>query len=144
MKTFFNRLTQIIEYQGFKSLNDFALNGLNYDSSSKLNRLKDENKSPSFEILIDISNKFQTINIHWLVTGNGKMVLNNEEIATNILQEPKEIYNKNISSINDNYSLLQQNNSIKDELIGLLKEKLSITEKKLVECQKQKNILQDH
>ena len=60
MQTFFKRLLQIVEFQGFKNINDFALNGLKYESSSKLNRLKDEKNKPSVEILLDIANYFPT------------------------------------------------------------------------------------
>jgi len=74
MQTFFKRLLLIIENQGFKNLNDFALNGLKYESSSKLNRLKDEKNKPSMEILLDIANKFENINLHWLITGKGAML----------------------------------------------------------------------
>ena len=91
MTTFFKRLLQIIEYQGFKNLNDFALNGLKYDSSSKLNRLKKENTSPSVEILLDISNKFQNINLDWLLTGKGEMLKSN---GLNEVAEPKDVYHK--------------------------------------------------
>lgn len=85
MQTFFKRLLLIIENQGFKNLNDFALNGLKYESSSKLNRLKDEKNKPSMEILLDIANKFENINLHWLITGKGAMLhLENDYIAPNM------------------------------------------------------------
>lgn len=86
MSTFFNRLMQISDYNGFKSLNDFALKGLKYDSSSKLNRLKDKNKKSSIDILEDITNKFQDIDLHWLLRGKGKMLKNSEDITTDIIR----------------------------------------------------------
>ena len=64
--------------------------------------------------------------------------------SKNLLEEPREIYNKNINTINENYTLLHQNNSIKDELIDMLKEKVSILENKLQKCIKEKNKLQEH
>jgi hypothetical protein len=60
--TFFQRLLKLSEYKGFNSLNKFAIEGLNYSSSEKLNRLKKENTNPSVDILLDISNKFEDIN----------------------------------------------------------------------------------
>lgn len=76
MQVFYDRLLKLIEYQGFKTLNDFAINGLNYDSSSKLARLKDPSKRPSLEILEDIANKFESVDLHWLITGKGEMLRN--------------------------------------------------------------------
>jgi hypothetical protein len=76
---FFERILQIANYYGIKSINIFAKKYLGYDSSEKINRLKKENTSPSFEILNDISNKFENINPGWLLTGNGEMLKNMEE-----------------------------------------------------------------
>ena len=70
----FEKIQQISDYYGFKSLNDFAINGLNYKASQKLNRLKDINKKPSIDIIFDISNKFENINLNWLFTGQGEML----------------------------------------------------------------------
>ncbi len=71
---FFERILQIIEFYNIKSVNSFAKNYLQYDSSEKINRLKKENTNPSYEIIIDISNKFEGINIEWLLTGKGPML----------------------------------------------------------------------
>lgn len=76
---FFERIEQIIDYYDIKNVNDFAVNYLGYKSSQKINRLKEENTSPSFEILNDISTKFEKINPGWLLTGKGKMI--NEDQA---------------------------------------------------------------
>ena len=75
--TFFERIMQIIDFYNIKSVNSFAKTYLNYDSSERINRLKDENKKPSIEILEDISNKFEDVNIDWLVTGRGEMLRKN-------------------------------------------------------------------
>jgi predicted house-cleaning noncanonical NTP pyrophosphatase (MazG superfamily) len=71
---FFERIEKIIEYYGIKSTNIFAKKYLGYASSEKINRLKKENTSPSFEILKDISNKFEEISPEWLLTGKGAML----------------------------------------------------------------------
>lgn len=65
---------EISDLKGYKSLNDFAKNGLGYSSSEKLNRLKDPTKKPSFDIIEDVSNKFVDINVRWIVTGEGEML----------------------------------------------------------------------
>ena len=72
--SFFDRLVELVGFKGYRSVNDFAINGLGYNSSEKLNRLKKEGAKPSFDILEDIANKFEDIDVHWLLTGKGNMV----------------------------------------------------------------------
>lgn len=112
MQTFFKRLLHLIENQGFKNVNDFALNGLKYESSSKLNRLKDESKSPSVEILLDIANKFVKVNLHWLLTGIG-----NKYLDDTILTKNHEVNEPNAN----NYKGLQRD---KEKIIHLLEEQV--------------------
>lgn len=71
---FFERITQIINYKGYRSVHAFAINGLGYSSSEKLNRLKKEGAKPSYDILEDIANKFDDINVDWLLTGRESML----------------------------------------------------------------------
>lgn len=71
---FFERISQIIDYYGIKSVNSFALDYLKYDSSEKINRLKRSNTNPSYEILCDIANKFEEIDMNWLLLGLGHML----------------------------------------------------------------------
>lgn len=78
MNDFFKRIMQLSESKGFKNISDFAKNGLNYASSEKINRLKKENNKPSFEILLDISNKFEDIDLNWLITGREKTSINDD------------------------------------------------------------------
>lgn len=65
----FERIEWISREYGYKSINDFAVNGLGYSASEKINRLKDGTKKPSVDIIIDISKKFEDININWLLFG---------------------------------------------------------------------------
>jgi hypothetical protein len=95
--TFFQRLLKLSEYKGFNSLNKFAIEGLNYSSSEKLNRLKKENTNPSVDILLDISNKFEDINLDWLITGNGEMLKNVPQETFNTVQQPDEEYKIELS-----------------------------------------------
>jgi hypothetical protein len=131
MNTFFKRLIQVTEKEGFKNLNDFALNGLKYDSSSKLNRLKDENKKPSVEILEDIANKFQNINLHWLVTGKGEIEINSKSYGFNEtilnLSEPGQI-NEVVTAQKKTITILEREvddlRSDKDFLKNVIESKL--------------------
>lgn len=132
MQTFFKRLLQIVEFQRFKNINDFALNGLKYDSSSKLNRLKDEKNKPSVEILLDIANYFPNINTHWLITGKGEMLLSDNESLASTLKEPNETYKlENSQQLYENYTVLKENIQLKDDVIKSLKEKIEIKDKQL-------------
>ncbi|MES2379435.1 MAG: hypothetical protein V4538_00230 [Bacteroidota bacterium] len=82
--SFFERILQIAETHGYKNINDFAINGLAYASSEKINRLRDANKKPSVDILLDIANKFEKIDLNWLITGNGTILKSpdNNELLT--------------------------------------------------------------
>lgn len=68
----FERIMQISDKEGYNSLNDFAKNGLGYKSSEKLNRLKDPKNKPSIDIITDISNKFEDVDLNWLIRGKTK------------------------------------------------------------------------
>ncbi|MGQ2982087.1 hypothetical protein [Flavobacterium sp.] len=108
MNDIFNRLLQVIEYKGFKSVNEFAISGLNYNSAEKLNRLKKENTKPGFEILYDITNKFADINLNWFVSGEGEMILPFKGV-----QEPGLKY-----TVSNASEIVQ----VKNEMIDLLKQ----------------------
>lgn len=71
--TFFDRLMQVAEYKGIKSVTQLAVNVLGYKSPEKINRLKKEGTKPSYDIIVDITTHFEDINIVWLLTGNGNM-----------------------------------------------------------------------
>lgn len=74
MTSFFERIMQVAEFKGYNNPNNFAKKGLNWSSSEKINRLKDKKKSPSIDVIVDISNKFEDIDIKWLLTGKGNML----------------------------------------------------------------------
>lgn len=97
--TIFERILQIIEFYNIKSVNSFAKDYLKYDSSEKINRLKDGTKRPSFEILEDITNNFEDIDANWLLSGKGNMLKSNVQVY-----ESKEISISDEShGVNQNY-----------------------------------------
>lgn len=79
----FEKIMQIAVYYGFKSINDFAKNGLGYKSSEKLNRLKKPNAKPSLDIVMDISNKFEEVDLNWFLTNKGGNMLLNTTVNNN-------------------------------------------------------------
>jgi hypothetical protein len=128
MDNFYTRLSQLSEYKGFKSVNKFALDGLNYSSSEKLNRLKKENTNPSVEILLDIANKFEEINIEWLLTGKGEMLRNNvsetKKQSYNLVSESATNYSNKIDFKEKLIEVLQlQNSDLRNDKIELQKDK---------------------
>lgn len=132
MQTFFKRLLHIVEFQGFKNINDFALNGLKYESSSKLNRLKDDTNKPSVDILLDIAKRFNNIDIHWLLTGEGEFLLSRKNSKHRNFQDPREEYKSEASiQLTENYAILKESVVLKDEIIKSLKDKIEIQEKQL-------------
>lgn len=92
----FARISQISENKGFRSINDFALNGLGYASAEKINRLKKEGNKPSFEIIEDITNKFADVDAGWLVTGKGEMVKKEDENNNFTVQDVQAGYGEKI------------------------------------------------
>jgi phage repressor protein C with HTH and peptisase S24 domain len=92
-QTFFDRILQIIEFKGINSVNEFAINYLKYDAPQKINRLKKEGANPSYEIILDIVNKFEDINPQWLLTGEGEMTKNSQ---LELLNDPEPAYGKKV------------------------------------------------
>lgn len=95
----FERIMQIIDYYDIKSINEFAVNHLGYKSSQKINRLKEENNSPSFEILNDISNKFEKINPGWLLTGRGQMINEDQADVSPIYHAKVDVKKEDLQNI---------------------------------------------
>lgn len=91
--SFFERILQIIDYKKIKSVNEFAIKYLNYEAPQKINRLKEDGKNPSYEIILDIVNKFEEINPEWLLTGRGEMLKSPvKEVQEVALKEPSEAH----------------------------------------------------
>lgn len=70
-----NIVDRIKAFMQYKSLNSLSLSKeLGYNSSEKISRLfRDKKAKPSYDIIYDISNKFE-INVDWLITGRGSML----------------------------------------------------------------------
>lgn len=128
---FFERLTKLITDKGYKSLNDFAVNGLGYKSSEKLNRLKDDHNKPSLTIIEDIANAFAEVNLNWLIMGTGNMyesaaIKEEPEMKEKFIQlqaDYIELQKKFIEKSQlPNSLLFADKNSLYDEKISMLNE----------------------
>lgn len=82
MGEYYVRISRIADLMGFKSVNAFAIEGLKYKSSEKLNRLKKDGTKPSADIIEDITNLFERINVRWLLTGKGGELIQSDEQLT--------------------------------------------------------------
>lgn len=71
------RLKEFLDYKDIGIIDLSIL--LGYNSPQKIYRLfNTENASPSCQIIEDISNKFEELNLNWLFTGRGEMILSFE------------------------------------------------------------------
>lgn len=114
---FSERLTQLINYKGYKNPNEFG-KALGYKSSEKIFRLiRDKTNKPSIDILMDISNMFDDININYMLTGNGNLLL-----SPNL----SPIYKKSIESEKNKGNLKGNlNGNLNTENINLVEENYS-------------------
>lgn len=119
---FFERILQLIEYYKIESVNVFATKHLGYNASQKINRLRKTGNNPSFDIIVDISNKFESIDLNWLLTGDGNMLKtedNNSKVT-----EPAATYGK----INDLKTIFK----LDDEQLNILDKYLEIKIKQVL------------
>lgn len=76
-------VSRLKELMSYYSMNSLSLSKeLGYKSSEKLSRLfREKGAKPSYDIIYDISNKFE-IDIDWLITGRGTMLKEEKEVET--------------------------------------------------------------
>ena len=92
LKTFKDRFLQLLDFKGVKRASELA-KICNFTHSSARNYMNGKSE-PSFENLLAIKKNFENINLNWLVSGEGSMLLesNNYNIeegnALNIASEP--------------------------------------------------------
>jgi len=88
------RISQVIDYYKINK-NEFAKK-LNYDRSQTIYDIINGKSAPSFDFFNRLLNsEFSDINTDWLITGKGKMILEN----SNILNEPVAFYGKKEVSV---------------------------------------------
>ena len=102
----FERIEWICREYGYKSINDFARNALGYSASEKINRLKDGKNKPGIDIIVDISNKFEELNIDWLLFGEEpkrkvKNMLPNETVTKRVTFYDETKNTKNVTVLNE-------------------------------------------
>jgi hypothetical protein len=119
---FFERIVQILEYYDINSVNSFALDYLKYNSSEKINRLKKPNTNPSFDILCDIANKFEEIDMNWLLLGVGKMLKDDTvDLKSSISSDLKIVDQVSFNYLLDRYEKLAIENGRLNAELDVLK-----------------------
>ena len=109
---------------------------LGYKQSEKIHRLfREENPTalPSAEILGDISNKFENLDVRWLLTG--KVSAGSTDKAIEVA-EGAAAYNTNsriIEALKQANAALIASNADKDKLIALLEKRLKEVENLLAD-----------
>jgi hypothetical protein len=82
---FFERLDTLCQLKSIAGITELAKK-MGYSSPEKLyrlNRIKPNSgdfNNPSFDILVDLANMFEDLNMRWLITGRGKVLLKEEPI----------------------------------------------------------------
>jgi hypothetical protein len=134
--TFFERIMYVSQIQGFKNVTEFAKNGLDYNSPQKILRLKEGENKPSIDIILDISNKFENVNISWLMTGKGAPLTDEKKYddqlndkINSVFREPGVEYNVKGSTDKDRLIETQE------KLIKALEEQLRLTKMALAAAQ---------
>ena len=88
LNKFFNRLEELAKLKGFSGIPELS-KALGYHSPEKLYRLgRKKDAKPSVDILIDLSNKFDSLNLKWFLTGKGSP----ENDSTTIVLDPDSRY----------------------------------------------------
>lgn len=124
-----NIVDRIKAFMQYKSLNSLSLSKeLGYNSSKKISRLfRDKKAKPSYDIIYDISNKFE-INVDWLITGRGSMLKDeqkHENTVTPNTTDATYVYN-----MYEDYKKLQEKILVeKEKRIKELETKLAQLEK---------------
>lgn len=102
-------VSRIKELMSYYSINSLTLSKeLGYKSSEKIYRLfREGGAKPSYDIIYDISNKFE-INTDWLITGRGSMLNNKGAELTNDKDAGKEehLTKKNLIPFYDDVSTI--------------------------------------
>lgn len=102
MSNFFDRLMQFAESQGIKNPQKLS-EKLKYKSAEKIYRLeRDKTANPSYNMVREISNAFENLNVHWLITGTGHMTFGKvydltDIVPTSQLREEKQNYKEKFS-----------------------------------------------
>lgn len=93
----FERIKEVSKMYGYSSINKFALDGLGFNSSEKINRLKDPAKKPSFDLITSINDKFPEVDMNWLI-GGVKTKYGEIKNETAKVAEPNAIFESKVDS----------------------------------------------
>lgn len=110
------RILYFVENQDIKKYEFFQKIGMSHANFSS----KALSTPINSNAILNILNLFPNLNLHWLITGEGKMILGEEDITSE--EKVKELEETN--------SLLKDSIATKNKLIEALEERIKILEKK--------------
>lgn len=123
---FADRIQEIKNYLSFNTQK--LAEELGYNSQEKISRLlrNPESAKPSFDLISDMAEKFKWLNVSWLITGNGKMLLDGDWYQGKYLE--------------NNYKVIEFEKDLKEKTITIrvLTEKIDQLETDLKECRETK------
>ncbi len=129
MTTALERLNQIMEYVGITSVTSFS-KGINIKPTNFQSIKKGLQKSFSYDSAYAINRFFPEINIHWIMTGEGEMLL---EKSNTLLR--RDVIPEELQKELDNYGMRLQEVQIKNKIYDDAKfaKILGISEKRYAE-----------
>ncbi|MBK5213408.1 MAG: hypothetical protein JJE55_07090 [Flavobacteriaceae bacterium] len=91
----FERIIVVADHYGLEGIPGLAKK-LGYSSPEKIYRLnRSESAKPSFDMINDFGNAFETLDLRWFITGEGEIEQNNTNKFAQVA-EPSQAYgNKN-------------------------------------------------
>ncbi|WP_435624506.1 hypothetical protein [Flagellimonas sp.] len=121
MSDILDRIMEIARNNGYSTVNKFALEGLGWKSSQKLQRLKDPNASPSVDMLLEIANKFE-VDLNYLILGKKIAEKDSDTLEMRIAQNCVSLLRPEL----DEFFKINANNAlILDEIKYMLKDKVN-------------------
>jgi transcriptional regulator with XRE-family HTH domain len=130
------RINELIDYKNI-SINSFAKKvGA---SNSYFNKLIKNSTTIGSDKLECILKAYPEINPVWLISGKGKMILDDFD-AINVANEPREVYGINYQ---EEYKLLQERVALQQETIEMLREKIRFLDTKFETETNEKKLLSD-
>lgn len=129
-----NIVDRIKAFMQYKSLNSLSLSKeLGYNSSEKISRLfRDKKAKPSYDIIYDISNKFE-INVDWLITGRGSMLKDE--------QKHENTVTPNTTDATYVYNMYEDYKKLQEKILVEKEKRIKELETKLAQLEKQQESL---
>lgn len=123
MENIYNRLRELFDYQGINTPTDLQKK-YGFNNTTATNYFK-KGRVPKTEFLLLIKQKFENLDLNWLFTGEGEMLIgSNIEPLSN--QEKIKLLEDKMVVLEENRSLLRDLNKKEKEIAELKIENLKL------------------